>query len=74
MEMVYDPRNPFVEESEFDKKDWALNEFGNVKGKEEMIPNMTQSQGIIFIMREKVYRYHASDTATRRSRMGFIAY
>ena len=28
--MVYEPRNPVVEESDFEQKDWTSSEFGHV--------------------------------------------
>ena len=74
MEMVYEPSNPIIEESEFKQKDWISIEFGNVQGKEGMPPNMPQTQGLGFIMRGEVDAYHAFNTAMRRSRMEFIAY
>ena len=35
-EMVFDPSDPVVEESDFERKDWTSSEFGHVDGKEEV--------------------------------------
>ena len=73
-ELVYDPSDPCVEESDFERRDWASSEFGHVEGKEELPPNMPEPRGMGFVMRAKVDADHASDTVTRRSRTGFLVY
>lgn len=73
-ELVYDPTDPAVDESQFEEQDWASTEFGHVIGKEEMPPNMPEPRGLGFVMRAKVDADHASDTVTRRSRTGFLVY
>ena len=73
-ELVYDPSNPVVEHDVFKQRDWASSEFGAVQGKEEIPSNMLEPRGLGFIMRAKVDADHASDTITRRSRMGFLVY
>jgi hypothetical protein len=71
-ELVFDPSDPCVEESDFELKDWTLSEFGHLQGDEELPPNMPQPRGLGFIMSAKVDADHASDTVTRRSTTGFL--
>jgi hypothetical protein len=73
-EMVYDPSDPVIDESGFEKKDWTSSEFGHIEGKEELPPNMPEPRGQGFRINAKVDADHASDTVTRRSRTGFIVY
>ena len=61
-EMVFDPSDPVVDESNFERKDWTSSEFGHVEGKEELPPNMPEPRGLV------------GDTVTRRSRTGFIVF
>jgi hypothetical protein len=72
MELVFDPSDPCVEESNLGLKDWTSTEFGHLQGNEELPPNMPQPGGLGFIMRAKVDADHASDTVTRRSSTGFL--
>ena len=44
--MVFDPSDPVVDESKFQRKDWTSSEFGHVHGKQEMPPNMLEPQGL----------------------------
>ena len=73
-EMVFDPSDPVVNESEFELRDWASSEFGHVQGKEVLPKNMPEPRGSGFVMRAKVDVDHAADTTTRRSRTGFLVY
>ena len=73
-EMVFDPSDPVIDESKFDKKDWASSEFGYLEGKEELPPNMPQPRGFGFVIRAKVDADHAADTVTRRSRTSFLVF
>jgi len=73
-EMVFDPSDPVVDESQFERRDWATSEFGHLEGKEVLPPNMPEPRGLGFTMRAKVDADHASDTVTRRSRTGFLVY
>jgi hypothetical protein len=73
-EMVYNPSDPTIDESNFELRDWTSSEFGHLQGKEEVPPNMPEPRGMGFVMRVKVDGDHASDTTTRRSRTGFIIY
>jgi hypothetical protein len=73
-EMVFDPSDPVVDESTFERKDWTSSEFGHVDGIEELPTNMPLPRGQGFTMRAKVDADHAGDTVTRRSRTGFLVY
>lgn len=73
-EMVFDPSDPVIDQDQFEPRDWSSSEFGHVEGKEELPPKMPEPRGRGFIMRAKVDADHASDTVTRRSRTGFLAY
>ena len=39
-ELVYDPSQPSLDQAGFKAKDWTSSEFGHLKGKEELPPNM----------------------------------
>ena len=41
-EMLFDPSDTVVDESDFERRDWMLSEFGHVEGKEEQPPNMPE--------------------------------
>ena len=73
-ELVYDPSDPVVDESQFERQDWTSSEFGHVEGKEELPPMMPEPRGRGFVIRAKVDADHASDTVTRRSRTGFLVF
>ena len=74
-EIVFDPTDPHINESDFERKDWTSSEFGHVCDDGEVLPpNMPQPRGMGFIMRAKVDADHAGDTVTRRSRTGFLVF
>ena len=73
-ELVYDPSEPYIDETQFAEQDWTTSEFGHVQGKELLPPNMPEPRGFGFVMRAKVDADHASDTVTRRSRTGFLVF
>ena len=73
-ELVYDPSDPVIDKSKFQKDDWTSSEFGHVIGKQEMPPNMPEPRGLGFTISAKVDADHAADTVTRRSRTGFLVY
>ena len=73
-EMVFDPSDPVVDESSFEKRDWTSSEFGHLQGVEQMPTNMPEPRGTGFTIRAKVDADHAGDTVTRRSRTGFLVY
>ena len=72
-EMVFDPSDPVIDESLFERKDWTASEFGTTL-KEEFPPNMPQTRGLGFVIRAFVDADHAGDSVTRRSRTGFLVY
>jgi hypothetical protein len=53
-ELMFDPSDPCVDESEFEQKDWTSSEFRHVQGKEELPPNMPGPRGTGFVIRAKV--------------------
>jgi hypothetical protein len=73
-EMVLDPSDPAINESQFEKRDWTSSEFGHLQGKEVLPGKYPQPRGQGFVMRAKVDADHAGDTVTRRSRTGFLVY
>ena len=73
-ELVYDPSDPVVEQGVFERRDWTSSEFGAVRGKEEVPPNMPEPRGLGLVMHAKVDLDHASDMITRQSRTGFLVY
>jgi hypothetical protein len=73
-EMVFDPSDPVIDDTSFERKDWTSSEFGLINGEEELPPNMPTPRGQGFTMRAKVDADHAADTVTRRSRTGFFVY
>ena len=73
-ELVYDPSDPVIDESSFERKDWTASEFGMIDGQEELPPNMPEPRGQGFTMSAKVDADHAADTVTRKSRTGFLVF
>ena len=72
-EMIFDPSDPVIDESLFDRKDWTASEFG--LSLEELLPkNMSQPCGMGFVMRSYIDADHASDFITCRSRTGLLLY
>ena len=71
--MVFDPSDPDIDISKFEKQDWASSEFG-AEIQEQLPGNMPEPRGLGFIMSAMVDADHAADTTTRRSRTGFIVY
>ena len=72
-EMVYDPSDPVIDESLFEKKDWASSEFGS-ELQETLPANMPKPRGMGLTMSAYVDADHAADTTTRKSRTGFLVY
>mmetsp|Transcript_6374 Transcript_6374/g.9809 ORF Transcript_6374/g.9809 Transcript_6374/m.9809 type:complete len:111 (+) Transcript_6374:1188-1520(+) len=60
IEMVFDPSDPVVNETDFERKDWTSSFFGDIDGEEELAPKMPQPRGMGFIVNAKVNAYHAS--------------
>lgn len=73
-ELVYDPSDPAIDETEFEVRDWTSSEFGHLEGREELPPNMPEPRGQGFVLNAKVDADHASDSVTRRSRTGFLVW
>ena len=72
--LVFDPSDHMVDESAFDKRDWASSEFGNfLEQRKELLPNTHQPRGAGFVTRAKVDADHAVGAIIRRSRTEFIA-
>jgi hypothetical protein len=72
-ELIFDPSDPEIDLSSFERRDWSTSEFGLVEP-EQMPPNAPEPRGQGFTMRLFVDADHASDTITRRSRSGFLCY
>ncbi len=71
--MVFDPTEPFVDESQFkSNEDWSATPYGDCK--ETLPPNMPEPRGMGFTMRAFVDSDHAGDSITRRSRTGFLIF
>ena len=63
-----------IDHARFERKYWTSSDFGHIDGEEELLPQILQPRGQIFIMQENVDVDHAADTVTRRSRTRFIVY
>ena len=72
-EMIFDPSDPDIDFSEFERRDWSTSEFGTVES-DKAPPNAPGPRGRGFVMRIFIDADHASDTVTRRSRSGFLCY
>ena len=71
-EIVYDPSDPYLDESKFEEQDWASSDFGHLEGKEEILENAPEPQGVGFVTHSKIDADHASDTVLRHSRTGML--
>ena len=71
-EMVFDPSEPDINESSFEREDWSHSVYGE---KSEEIPtNAPAPRGFGFKIRAYVDSDHAGNTITRRSRSGYLVY
>ena len=70
-EMVFDPSDPVINESEFARRDWTTSEFG-LEGSEEILEHVPEARGFGFTVRAFVDADHGGDSITRRSRAGFV--
>ena len=71
-EMVFDPREPEIDASNFPKQDWSRSIYGDAK---EAIPgNLPEALGLPMVMRAYVDSDHAGDSVTRRSRTGYLVF
>ncbi len=72
-EMVFDPTEPEIDASQFERRDWTTSEV--TEDLEEPLPsNMPEPRGFGFTMRSYVDADHATDTMIRKSRTGFLVY
>ena len=71
-EMVFDPSEPDIDESKFQREDWSASVYG--KGSEILPINKPEERGHGFKIRAFVDSDHAGNSLTRRSRTGFIVY
>ena len=72
-ELVFDPTDPVIDMSLFERKDWTTSEMSQCL-KEVLPENMPRPRGLGFIMRAFVDADHATDSITRKSRTGFLVY
>ena len=49
-EMVFDPSDPVIDESEFQRRDWTSSEFGHLNAEEVLPPKMPEPRGHGFVM------------------------
>ena len=52
--MVFDPIDPVIDKSKYQKRNWTSSEFGNVKVEQELPRNMPQPREIGVTVRAKV--------------------
>ena len=64
-DIVFDPSDPVIDKTKFEKQHWTSIEFGHVGGVEVLPVNMSEPRGLGFTIRAKVDSYHATDTITR---------
>ena len=70
--MVFDPTEPDIDETKFAREDWTATAYGSCT--EDKPPNAPTPRGIGMTMRAFVDSDHAGDTATHRSRTGFLIF
>ena len=70
--MVFDPTEPEIDYSKFQKEDWSATPYGSCS--EDLPQNAPRPLGIGFSIRAFVDSDHAGDMITRRSRTGFIIF
>ena len=74
-ELVFNPSDPMVDESAFERRDWASSEFGHLlEERKELPPIMPQPRGTRFIARAKIDDDHAAGAIDRRSITGSIVH
>ena len=72
-ELVFDPTDPVIDMSLFERKDWTTSEMSQCL-KEVLPENLPRARGLGFIIRAFVDADHATDSMTRKSRTGFLVY
>ena len=65
-ELVFDPFDPNLDMSLFERRDWASSEFGHLVRGEELPPNAPEAIGKVFVISGYVDANHATDMMTRR--------
>ena len=71
---MYDPSDPVINLSDFERQDWTSSQFRHIDGVEELPPKMPEPHGMGFVICTKVNADLASDTVMRQSRTGFLVY
>jgi hypothetical protein len=71
-EMPFDPSEPDIDMSQFERQDWSQSIYGDVT--EELPSNMPEPRGLGFKMVVNVDSDHAGESLTRRSRTGFAVF
>ena len=72
--MVFDPFDPVIDESKYQRRDWTSSKFGHLQRKKIVPSNMPEPRGQGFTISAKIDADHAADTVTRRSKTGFLLY
>ena len=72
--MVFDPSDPVIYETKFEKRDWMSSEFEHVDGVEALPVNVPEPRGFGFSIKGKVYADYDADTVTRISQTGLLIY
>ena len=70
--MPFDPTEPEIDMSKFEKQDWSKSVYGEVS--EELPENMPKPHGKAMRMAVLVDADHAGESLTRRSRTGFFVF
>ena len=70
--LVINPSDQVIDQYEFERQYCTSSDFGHVSGKEDITSNMPDTHGLGFVVTARVDAEHDVDTATLRSRTGFI--
>ena len=72
-EMIFDPSDPVIDESLFNRNYWTTSEFG-LNLDEELTTNIPQPRGVGLVMQAYVDINHAGEYITCRSCTSFLVY
>jgi hypothetical protein len=72
-EMVFDPSEPTIDMSQFEREDWSSTVYANDLT-EDLPPHMPEARGQGFVISAYVDSDHAGDSLTRKSRTGFLVF
>ena len=72
-EMVFDPSDPIIDYSLFERQDWSTAEYGTDL-KEELPGNAPEARGQGFTLSAYVDSDRAGDSITRKSRSGYLVF